>query len=117
MSEKITLSLIGGFLAGIAASLCCVAPLLLLLLGFGGAWVSNLTAIEPYRPILIVIAVFSLVIAYFQIYLPVEEPCCDIAKVCTNPSTQRLYKNLFLAVVVIVIASIAAPSIIVFIYG
>lgn len=37
-------------MAAIGASVCCVAPLVLLSLGIGGAWVSTLTAMEPVRP-------------------------------------------------------------------
>ncbi len=44
-------TLIVGVLAGIGASLCCVAPLVLLSLGIGGAWVANLTVLEPVRPL------------------------------------------------------------------
>ncbi len=49
MSEKINLSLIGGFIAGIATLLCCTGPLVLLSLGFvvhGSAtwWHLNLIA-------------------------------------------------------------------------
>ena len=39
--------------AAIIGSLCCVAPLVLLTLGISGAWISQLTALEPYRPIFI----------------------------------------------------------------
>jgi mercuric ion transport protein len=47
-------------LAAIAGSLCCVAPLVLITLGISGAWISQLTALEPYRPIFIVVmALFS----------------------------------------------------------
>lgn len=117
MSEKFSFPLIGGFLAGIAASLCCVGPLILLSLGIGGAWVSNLTALEPYRPIFIVIAISALVIAYFQLYLSTSEACCDEDTVCAKPSTQRLTKNLFWGVVAVVIAAIASPYLIALIYG
>ena len=44
-------TLIASVLAGIGASLCCVAPLVLLSLGLGGAWVATLTAFEPMRPV------------------------------------------------------------------
>jgi mercuric ion transport protein len=117
--SKITLPLIGGFLAAIAASLCCVAPLVLLLLGLGGAWVSNLTALEPYRPVFIVMACAMLVIVYFQLYGTTDKPCCDEDKIeiCTKPSTQRLYKNLFWGVVVMVIVAMVSPYLIAFIYG
>jgi MerT mercuric transport protein len=40
-------------LAAVVGSLCCVAPLVLLTLGISGAWISRLTALEPYRPIFI----------------------------------------------------------------
>ena len=117
MSEKVTVSLIGGLLAGIAASLCCVAPLLLLLLGFGGAWVSNLTALEPYRPVFIAVALTALIIAYFQLYKSAANQPCEEGKVCAKPPTQRLYKGLFWGVVAVVITSIASPYLISLIYG
>lgn len=46
-------TLIAGALAAVGASVCCVAPLVLLALGIGGAWISNLTALEPLRPVFI----------------------------------------------------------------
>jgi mercuric ion transport protein len=116
MSKKFNLSLVGGLLAGIATSLCCAGPLVLLSLGVGGVWVSNLTALEPYRPIFIVFAGAMLVIAYFQLYETVVEPCCDEDKVCAKPSTQRLYKGLFWGVVVIVLLAIASPYLISFLF-
>ena len=48
-------TMIAGVFTGIGASLCCVAPLLLISLGFGGAWLSTLTLFEPLRPIFIVL--------------------------------------------------------------
>ncbi|MBI4487071.1 MAG: hypothetical protein HY655_13765, partial [Acidobacteria bacterium] len=35
-----------GGLAAILASTCCLGPLVLLMLGFSGAWIGNLTALE-----------------------------------------------------------------------
>lgn len=43
-------SLVAGVMSAIAASVCCVGPLLLLALGIGGAWIGNLTALEPLSP-------------------------------------------------------------------
>lgn len=117
MLEKFSLSLIGGLLAGIATSLCCVAPLVLLSLGVGGAWVSNLTALEPYRPILISLAITLLIIACFQLYGKSANQSCEEGKVCAKPTTQRLYKSLFFSVVAVVMTAIASPYLIAFIYG
>lgn len=117
MSEKVTVPLIGGLLAGIAASLCCVVPLLLLLLGFSGVWISNLTLFEPYRPLFIVTALGALIIAYFQIDKLVANQSCKESNICAKPATQRLYKGLFWAVVTVVIVSIVSPYLILVIYG
>src|SRR5258708_23518962 len=47
LSAKI--ALVGGMLASIGASACCVGPLLLLSLGIGGGGIGNLTTVEQYR--------------------------------------------------------------------
>lgn len=117
MSEKINIPLIGGVLAGLAASACCVGPLILLFLGFGGAWVSNLTALEPYRPIFIGLALVALFFAYRGIYRPKAEQQCEANSVCAKPQINNLYKWLFIASVAIVSASIASPYLISQIYG
>ncbi len=38
---------------GFLASVCCVGPLVLVVAGIGGAWVSDLTILDPLRPWLI----------------------------------------------------------------
>ena len=50
MSLNPKAALVAGGVAGIGASLCCVGPLVLVLAGVGGAWVSALSALEPFRP-------------------------------------------------------------------
>lgn len=114
MAGKIAIPLVGGLIAGISASLCCVAPLLLLLLGFSGAWLGNFTALTPFRPVFITIALATLIIVYWQLYKPTP---CDEDKVCAKPSSLRLYKALFWSVMIIVVISIASPYLISMIYG
>ena len=62
-------SLVAGVLAGIGASLCCVVPLVLLAFGIGGAWIADLTALEPYRPIFIGLTLLFLGLAFRKLYL------------------------------------------------
>ncbi|MBL7590294.1 mercuric transporter MerT family protein, partial [Escherichia coli] len=52
--------LAAGGIAAILASACCLGPLLLVALGFSGAWIGNLTVLEPYRPIFIGAALIAL---------------------------------------------------------
>jgi len=116
VSGKFNLPLIGGLFAGIAASLCCVGPLVLLSLGVSGAWISNLTALEPYRPLFIAIALIALVIAYLVIYQSASDQSCEEGKICAEPASQRWYKNVFWCVVAVVIIAIASPYWISFMY-
>lgn len=44
---------VGGILGALAASSCCVVPLILFSLGIGGAWIGNLTALAPYKPLFV----------------------------------------------------------------
>jgi mercuric ion transport protein len=44
----------GGVLGALAASSCCILPLVLFGLGVSGAWIGNLTRLAPYQPYFIV---------------------------------------------------------------
>ncbi|MDP1346390.1 mercuric transporter MerT family protein, partial [Klebsiella pneumoniae] len=57
-----------GGLAAILASTCCLGPLLLVALGFSGAWIGNLTVLEPYRPLFIGAALVAMAFAYRRIF-------------------------------------------------
>src|SRR5689334_12650165 len=52
-SRKAGLVATGGVLGAVAASSCCIVPLVLFALGISGAWIGNLTALTPYQPIFI----------------------------------------------------------------
>jgi mercuric ion transport protein len=94
-------------LAAILASLCCVAPLVLITLGISGAWISQLTALEPYRPILIGVMLVFLGLAFRQLYfVPVR---CAPGEVCANPRLQRTQRQIFWVVVAGLAVLIAFP--------
>jgi mercuric ion transport protein len=94
-------------LAAIVGSLCCVAPLLLITLGISGAWISRLTALEPYRPICIGVMAVFLLLAFRQLYiLPAR---CAPGEMCANPRLQRRQRQIFWIVVLGLAALIAFP--------
>ena len=90
-----------GGLAAILASTCCLGPLVLITLGVSGAWISNLTLLEPYQPLFIGAAVVALFFAYRRIWRPATD--CAPGQVCALPSVNRGYKVLFWIVVALVI--------------
>jgi len=102
-------ALLTGGLAAILASTCCLGPLVLITLGVSGAWISNLTLLEPYRPIFIGAAVVALFFAYRRIWRPVA--ACEPGQVCARPEVNRNYKALFWIVVGLVVVALGFPLI------
>lgn len=100
-------SLIGAIIAGIAASLCCVGPLGLLLLGIGETWASTLTVLEPFRPFAIFITLGFLGIAFWQLYLkPVK---CEPRTTCERPCYLQTQRTLFWIITVILLLLLMFP--------
>jgi mercuric ion transport protein len=100
-------SLAAGIIAAIGASVCCVGPLLLLALGIGGAWIGNLTALEPYRPIFIGLTLLFLGLTYRQLYL-VPQPCMAGAT-CPDPRARKRQRLIFWLVGVLLLGLLAVP--------
>ncbi len=102
-------ALAAGGLAAILASTCCLGPLVLITLGFSGAWIGNLTLLEPYRPVFIGAALVALFFAYRRIFRPAT--ACKPDEVCAIPQVRPTYKLLFWLVAALVVVALAFPYI------
>jgi len=100
-------ALLAGGVAALLASTCCLGPLVLLTLGVSGAWIANLTALEPYRPIFISVALVALFFAWRRIWQPAM--VCAPASVCAVPQVKHIYKLLFGAVSGLVLIALVFP--------
>lgn len=100
-------ALFAGGIAAVLASACCLGPLLLVTVGVSGAWIGNLTRLEPYRSLFIVIALVALFFAWRSLYRPVRT--CRPGEVCAVPQTRRLYKVLFWASVALTSLALVYP--------
>ena len=78
----------GGILGAIAASTCCIVPLILFSLGVTGAWIGNLTALEPYKPIFIAVTIGFLGYGYWMVYR--RPKACVEGDACARPLPDRL---------------------------
>lgn len=101
--------LAAGGVAAILASACCLGPLVLLSLGFSGAWIANLAALEPYRPLFIGLAVLALVFAGRRIFRPAEN--CKPGEVCAIPQVRSTYKLIFWLIAALVTLGLVFPYI------
>jgi len=100
-------SITAGVLAAIGASVCCVGPLVLLGLGVSGAWIGTLTAIEPFRPILIGMTLVFLVLAYRRLYRAAQ--VCASGTACADTAALRRQRATFWTVSILVLALLAFP--------
>src|SRR5712671_2970738 len=107
-------ALVTGGLAAILASTCCLGPLVLVALGFSGAWIGNLTVLEPYRPSFIGAALVALFFAGRRIFRPAQ--ACAPGEVCAVPRTRQVYKLVFGIVSVLVLIALVFPYVVKFFY-
>tara|TARA_R110002124_G_scaffold252463_1_gene417775 strand:+ start:761 stop:1159 length:399 start_codon:yes stop_codon:yes gene_type:complete len=94
----------GGMVGAILASTCCIAPLVLLTLGISGAWIGNLTALEPYKPIFAGIALVFIGLGFRQVYFTAK-PACEVGSYCAKPESTLITKTvLWLSTALVVLA-------------
>ncbi len=105
--------LVGG-VAAILASTCCLGPLVLVALGLSGAWIGNLTRLEPYRPFFIAGALVALFFAGRRIFRPAQ--ACRSGEACAVPRTRRVYKIIFWIVSALVLIALVYPYVAKFFY-
>ena len=96
-----------GGIAALLVGACCVGPLVLVAIGLGGAWLSNLTALDPYRPIFIAIALASLAFAWRRIYRPAGE--CKVGEMCSVPAVKKGYKIGFWTAAALLVVMFGSP--------
>lgn len=98
-----------GGLAAVLASACCLGPLILVSIGLSGAWIGQLTKLEPFRPLFLLVSVIALAFAYRRIWRSADE--CRPGEVCAMPRTRRAYKILFWVVTALVLVAFGFPYI------
>lgn len=91
-AAPLRLAAAGGILGALAASSCCVAPLVLFSLGVSGAWIANLTALAPYQPYFIAATLACLGYGYWLVYRRGKVACAE-GLACARPLPNRIVKS------------------------
>ncbi|MDX2028548.1 MAG: mercuric transporter MerT family protein [Alphaproteobacteria bacterium] len=100
-------TLIAVILSGIGASLCCVAPLVFVMLGIGGAWVGGFTAMEPYRPLFVALTLIFLGMGFLKLYI--SPRTCEVGKPCSDNKVIQRQRLIFWLVAIPVLGLISFP--------
>ncbi len=96
-----------GIVGAVLSSACCVVPLGLFALGISGAWIGNLTALEPYKPWFLAFAVAA--IAGGCLAQRRRAAACATDGYCGSALARRVTTGALLLAVVIVIVAAAWP--------
>ncbi len=100
-------SLLAGAAAAIGASACCAGPLLLVVLGVGGAWGSRLLALEPYQPYFAAMALAFFGFAFYRLYRAPD--ACAPGEACAVPAVRRRQRAIFWVVAAFAAALMTLP--------
>lgn len=98
---------VGGIVAAIGATSCCVLPLALTLVGVSGAWMANLRALSPYQPYFMGLAALAIGYGFYQVYW--RRPACEDGDACARPLPNRAVKAALWSGAVIVAIAASFP--------
>ncbi|RMG57284.1 MAG: mercury transporter MerT [Deltaproteobacteria bacterium] len=101
------LSITGALLGAVGASLCCGGPLVLIIAGTGGACISSLRFLAPYRPYFVALSLLSLGVAWYAVFF--RKPKGPTGAYCRFPRLTRYSKPLLVVATIIVIGLILFP--------
>lgn len=96
----------GGVLGALAASSCCIMPLVLFGLGVSGAWIGNLTRLAPYQPYFLAATVACLGYGYWLVYRPANRTCAN-GEACARPLPNRIVKTGLVLATILVLGALA----------
>ncbi len=98
----------GGVLGAVAASSCCIVPVVLFSLGATGAWIGNLTALAPYQPVFVAVTAGFLGTGFYMVYRGPKASSADGAP-CARPIRNRIVKSALWSSVALTAAALAFP--------
>ena len=100
-----TLMAAGGLLGALAASSCCILPVILFSLGISGAWISNFTQLAPYQPYFLAATTLFLGTGYWLVHRASNRACVG-GEACSRPLPNRLVKIVLVLATVLVVAAL-----------
>ena len=105
MQSKQRLMAAGGLVGALAASSCCILPLVLFSLGVSGAWIGNFTRLAPYQPYFLAVTIGCLGYGYWLVYRSSKLACAD-GDACARPLPSRLVKTGLILASVLAVAAL-----------
>ena len=102
-------TLFGAIGAGLAAAACCLGPFLLVSVGVTGAWIGNLSALEAYRPLFLLVAAGLLGYGFYRQYGTPNTGECGGEEECETPRATTINRMSLWVATVVVLGLFASP--------
>lgn len=109
-SGGVRLLSLGGIAAALGAASCCVIPFLLFSLGVSGAWIGNLTALEPYQPVFVAVSLGFIALGAWRLRRKAQIACAE--GYCGTPHADRFARIGLLTAGAMVVVAVAFPYLI-----
>jgi len=106
-SMKTSTLMVAGVLSAIGATACCFAPLLLVLLGFGGAWAARMKSLEPFQPLFIAMTLGFMAFGFYRLYMLPRR--CAPGEACALPHVLRRQRIAWWIVAAVIMFMAAFP--------
>ena len=94
-----------GLLGALAASSCCILPLVLFGLGVSGAWIGNFTQLAAYQPYFITATLALLGYGYWLVHRSSTRGCAN-GEACARPLPSRIVKTSLILATILVVAAL-----------
>ena len=101
---------VGGIAAALGAASCCVIPFALFTLGVSGAWIGNLTALEPFQPLFAAASLGFIGLGAWRLRRKAQIACAD--GYCGTPRADRIARIGLWTAGVLVVVAVAFPYLI-----
>jgi mercuric ion transport protein len=95
----------GSLLGALAATSCCILPLVLFGIGVSGAWIGTFTQLAPYHPFFVAATIACLAYGYWLVYRSSKVECAE-GEPCARPLSNWLVRLGLIVATALVVAAI-----------
>ena len=100
---------LGGLLAALATSSCCLIPFVLFSLGISDAWIGDLTALSPFQPVFFAVSAGMIGLGVLRVRHRPRATVCQPGTPCADPRAGRAIRAALWVAGALTVAGMSFP--------